>query len=117
MNDEFKIKIVKVWGEEEILVSNELYAAKYMKLKQNYRCSIHMHKIKDETFKVLSGVVLLLHNDIETTLVKGMTVRIKPGEYHRFTGITNAVILEVSTQDTPEDSYRKTKSEKVPKNE
>jgi len=106
--------IDKVWGHEEILISNELYAAKLMHLKRDYRCSIHRHRKKDETFYIMSGVVELEFNGKPRTMETGDSIRIKPCDYHRFTGITDSVILEVSTADDPNDSYRHSQSEKVP---
>jgi hypothetical protein len=44
---------------------------------------------------------------------RGDTVGIEPYTNHRFTGITNADILEISTTHYEDDSYRITKSEKV----
>jgi len=51
-------KVKKIWGSEEWLVNNELYCCKILNLKKGYRCSIHYHKDKDETFYVLKGIVL-----------------------------------------------------------
>lgn len=106
------IKIVKkIWGEELWIVNNELYCSKILKLKKGYRCSYHMHKIKDETFYILEGTVFMRHNDIGFYMTnKSDPIRILPGEYHSFAGVTDAKILEISTQHFDEDSYRKDKS-------
>lgn len=103
----------KVWGYEEWLENNELYCCKKLYLKEGYRCSNHMHKIKDETFIVEKGCVLIECDGKFETFTTGQSIRIKPGVYHRFEGMSDSVILEVSTQHLDEDSYRKTQSEKV----
>ena len=54
-----KIEIYpKVWGEEHWIVNKE-YCGKKLVLKKGFRCSMHFHKIKDETFYVISGKVLI----------------------------------------------------------
>ena len=54
-----RVKVVpKVWGEERWLVNNRLYCGKLMILKRGFRCSLHMHKVKDETFFVRTGRML-----------------------------------------------------------
>ena len=50
-------------------------------------------------------------NGEEFEMRPGDAIRIKPGVRHRFTGLTNAEILEFSTQHFEDDSYRITKSE------
>jgi hypothetical protein len=40
----------KVWGEEQWLVNTGAYCGKRMLLKKGFQCSLHHHKIKDETF-------------------------------------------------------------------
>ena len=101
------MKIVKkVWGIEEIICNNELYCCKIMYLNEGYQCSLHYHKLKDETFYILDGIVELEHNDDVKTLSVGDSVRIKPNDKHRFSGIVDSKILEISTTDKVEDSYR-----------
>ncbi len=104
--------IKKVWGREQIICNNPLYCSKILHLRQGYRCSIHHHKIKDETFYILKGKVLLEAGGKDYAMEAGDAIRIPPDLKHRFTGITYAEILEVSTQDSADDSYRTTKSER-----
>ena len=99
-------KVKKIWGSEEWLVNNELYCCKILNLKKGYRCSIHYHKVKDETFYVLKGIVLLELFGKKIILRKGDSIRIKPYTLHRFTGIKNSKILEISTHHEDSDSYR-----------
>lgn len=103
----------KVWGAETWLCNDDKYCGKILHLKKGYRVSLHMHKLKQEHFHILSGYVLMEVGNDRFTMSKGDTVGITPGMYHRFTGITDADILEISTTHYEEDSYRITKSEKV----
>ena len=97
--------IDKVWGHEEIICNHE-YCGKILRIVEGYQCSLHKHEIKDETFYILSGVVHLELNDDIRKMMEGEHIRVLPGELHRFRGITDAEILEISTHDDPSDSYR-----------
>ncbi len=106
----------KKWGSETWLANNSKYCGKILYLKHGYRCSIHNHKKKDETFYILSGCVWMEWDGRYRVMYAGDALRIKPGVYHRFHAFeSDAQILEISTQHFDSDSYRKTKSEKVTK--
>lgn len=101
------MKIVKkVWGEERWLVNRE-YCGKILILKKDYRCSLHHHKNKDETFYVNKGKVLMEVGDKKCVMVPGDVQLIEPGTLHRFTGIEDSEIIEFSTHHKDSDSYRK----------
>ena len=103
----------KVWGYETWLCNTDKYCGKVLHLKKGYRCSIHHHKLKEEHFHILCGRVLMEVGDETYVMKKGDTIGIEPHENHRFTGITDADILEISTTHYEDDSYRLTKSEKA----
>ena len=108
------MKIVpKIWGEEHWIANNSKYCGKKLILKKGYRCSLHYHKIKEETFYIQSGKVLMELIDKKFIMNKGDFQNIKPGEWHRFTGLEDSEIFEFSTQHFDEDNYRKTESEKI----
>jgi len=99
-------KVEKSWGHEKWLVNNDLYCGKILFVKKNHRCSIHYHKVKDETFYVLNGEIKLeLFGDI-ITLKEGDCYRLPPNSVHRFTAVKDASILEISTHHEDSDSYR-----------
>jgi len=51
--EEQKVKHVeKVWGSEDWIVNRE-YCGKVLNLNKGFRCSMHYHKNKDETFYVV----------------------------------------------------------------
>ncbi len=106
----------KVWGSEEWIVNRD-YCGKIMNLKKGFRCSIHYHKIKDETFLFLKGKVLLELENEKRIMKPGEVVLIEPGVKHRFTGLENSKIIEFSTHHEDGDSYREVESGKVNLNE
>ena len=103
--------VEKVWGHEEWIVNNSSYCGKKLVLKKGGRCSMHKHEIKDETFYISSGKVLLEteFNGIRETrlMTPGDIKHIKIGMWHRFTGVEVAEIIEFSTFHMDEDSIRK----------
>ena len=111
------IKIVKkIWGEEHWIVNKE-YCGKKLILNKGFRCSIHHHKIKDETFYVIGGKVLMELGNEKRVMSVGDYVHVAPFIDHRFTGLEDSEIIEFSTKHIDDDSYRKTESGKVDLNE
>lgn len=105
-------KVKKVWGEEEIIVNRD-YCGKLLKLKQGFSCSTHFHKKKDETFFLIRGKILMELGKKKWIMSPGDSCHIKPRTLHRFTGLTDAQIIEFSSHHEDSDSYRKTKSKKA----
>jgi mannose-6-phosphate isomerase-like protein (cupin superfamily) len=103
----------KIWGVEVWLANTELYCGKILILKEGYRCSFHYHKKKDEVFYIYKGHILIEVGKEKFEMKGGSAIRINPGELHRFTGLCDTIIIEISTQHFEEDSYRITESEKV----
>ncbi len=108
-----EIKIVpKVWGEERWIVNRD-YCGKLLILRKGYRCSMHHHKNKDETFYVNKGKVLLELDGKRIFMKPGSAQLVKPNQKHRFTGIEDSEIIEFSTHHEDSDSYRDEVSGKV----
>jgi len=108
--------VPKVWGEEYWIANSDKYCGKKLVLKKGFRCSIHHHKIKDETFYIQSGKVLVERGEDakeKKIMLPGESVHIEPNLLHRFTGLEDSEIFEFSTKHMEEDSYRKTQSGKV----
>jgi len=109
-----EIKFVpKGWGFEKWLVNNEKYCGKLLFFAKGRKCSWHYHKIKDETFFIQFGKILLkwsYQDDIlmadEIVLEKGDTWHVKIGQRHQMIAIQDTELIEFSTQHLDEDSYR-----------
>lgn len=113
----------KVWGSET-LIANRAFCGKRMRLAKGYRCSLHYHVVKDESFLVLRGAVLVeigaprfacidaRQPDRVRTFVLGPgdSIDVPAMTLHRFTGISDAEFVEFSTHDDPSDSYLVTES-------
>lgn len=96
----------KSWGSEEWLVNNKLYCGKILRITNGKMCSVHYHKLKDETFYVLEGDVAFMKNNEVFVLSQGETVHVPVETPHCFGGIGDAKIIEISTQHFENDSYR-----------
>lgn len=108
------MKVVKkVWGEEHIVTNNEKYCGKVLMLKKGYQCSYHKHNVKDEVFLIFEGVVDMEVAGKKKRMSDYDTVRIKPGTFHRFTGITDVLMIEFSTPHSDDDVVRREESRRV----
>jgi len=99
-------RVQKVWGHEDWLVNNNLYCGKILHIKKQHCCSYHYHKVKDETFYILKGHIIMELNGARFDMLEGDVLRLKPGDKHRFFGIEDSDIIETSTQHFDTDSYR-----------
>ncbi len=99
--------VEKVWGEEVWLVNEPEYAYKLLQVKKGASGSLHYHKIKKETFILLSGHILLQVGKEGFMLGKEIhPMTIMPGTPHRFTALEDSVIIEVSVHHDDEDVVR-----------
>lgn len=107
----------KKWGCEFWIANNNLYCGKILELKQGWRCSIHHHRKKHETFFLLDGIVFMEKDGKEKVMLPGDVLEVKQLSKHRFTGLRDSKIIEFSTHHEEDDSYRDVESSKVPVNE
>ena len=57
--------VPKGWGYEKWIVNNKMYCGKLLFFDEGKRCSWHYHKLKDETFYLQSGRILLYYGDTD----------------------------------------------------
>ena len=99
-------EVKKVWGKEIWMANTSLYCGKKLILNKGKRCSLHMHKNKDETFYIDEGKILMELGEETKVMKSGDVVRIKPRTLHRFTGLKDSIIIEISTHHEDDDTYR-----------
>ena len=132
--------IKKKWGNERIYKNDENYCVKLLTVDQGKSCSIHCHKLKEESFLMCQGKILLevwdempkeatqkelesiakiapTHRYILKTynayeLNDNSVITIKPRTPHRFTGLMDIdnTFYEASTKDSVDDSFRSIES-------
>lgn len=108
-------RLDKTWGWESWFANSPLYCGKIIYVRFNRWSSegkYHYHKLKDETFFVVSGTLRLEYyeGDIARSaqLSWGDSFHVAPGVKHRFSTPTpeGCKFIEASTQHFEEDSYR-----------
>ena len=98
---------------------NRGYAKKIIVLFPNQKHPMHKHKLKEETFQILSGVLYSELDGKEKILYPGDTQVVMPGVWHRFKTDKNGCIFEeVSSTHYNNDSiYQDTKINKLAREE
>ena len=96
-------RVDKPWGHEVRFICTDRYAGKLLFIKAGAQLSLQYHEIKDEAFYVQSGTLeLVLGKGDEQrveTLQPGDWRHITPGTIHRFRGVTDCELFEVSTPE------------------
>ena len=100
------IEVEKAWGKEIWMANTGLYCGKKLMLNKGKRCSLHYHKLKDETFYLDSGRIFLEIGGKEIIMNPGESIIVHPTINHRFSGLEDSVIIEISTHHEDSDSYR-----------
>jgi mannose-6-phosphate isomerase-like protein (cupin superfamily) len=113
-------KVEKPWGHEEIWAETPRYAGKILHIRAGRRLSLQHHEHKDETLRVLSGVLLLELEDEHGAmralrLEAADTARIEPLRRHRMCAIEDCELIEVSSPELDDvvrhdDDYGRTGS-------
>jgi len=114
MSKDSSIKIVsKGWGFEKWIVNNSEYCGKLLYFVKGGKCSFHYHVLKDETFYVQSGKIILKYNDIddlddanEIILSQGDKFHVRRGLRHQMIALEDTELFEFSTQHFETDSIR-----------
>lgn len=110
----------KPWGHEEIWAETDNYVGKILFIKPGHRLSRQYHNLKEETFRVISGILTLeigQGDDMETlTLQEGDSFHCLPKTIHRMIckseELNSVQVAEVSTNHLDdvvrlEDDYKR----------
>jgi mannose-6-phosphate isomerase len=108
-------RVDKPWGHELRWAVTDRYIGKLIHVKKGHQLSLQYHVQKDETIFIVSGLLDLVLEDAAGELnvhrmTPGMTARIRPGRRHRFIGVEDTDLFEVSSPEVDdvvrlEDSY------------
>jgi len=108
------IKVVpKGWGFEKWIVNNEQYCGKLLYFVKDKSCSWHYHNIKDETFYIQSGKLILFYGEDDDinlaqkkVLRKGDHFHVHVGLRHKMYALEDTEMFEFSTKHLDIDSIR-----------
>ena len=103
----------KGWGYEKWIVNKEDYCGKILHMIKGKKCSWHYHTLKDETFYLQDGKILLKYSDDddikkakEIVLNRGDKFHIYRGLRHQMFALEDTDLFEFSTQHFEHDSNR-----------
>lgn len=107
------VHVDKGWGYEKWIVNKSDYCGKLLFFEKGKKCSYHYHKLKDETFYLQSGKILLKYADhddvdssVELVLNPGDNFYVYPGLRHQMIALEDSELFEFSTEHFESDSYR-----------
>jgi len=109
-----EIKIVpKGWGYEKWIVNTEEYCGKLLHIVKGKKCSWHYHKLKDETFYLQRGQLLVRYSDNDDFENSSKLIMMEGDKFHVYRGLRHQMIalqdsdlFEFSTQHFDSDSNR-----------
>lgn len=104
----FGLKEFRRTGEIEFWIVNEEthgYCGKFLFVFDSQTCPYHHHRVKHETFCIVKGRMKMLINGQERVMSEGEVLLVPPGTRHSFTGLGNALLLEVSMLSSLNDNF------------
>lgn len=113
------VRIVpKGWGREVWIANNDLYCGKILEIRKGKRCSLHYHQIKNETFFLRAGRMLVrvkeqADGDVveEFEMAPGDCMDVPTGLVHQMVALEDCELYEFSTQHFDSDSHRLVKGD------
>ena len=92
-------------GSIFIDIVNKEYRKSYVIVLPDQKFPLHYHKIKQESYYVLSGELIVEIEGVKHIVPPGGIIDVERGQMHSFTSINGAVFEEISTTYTQNDSF------------
>ena len=95
-------------GDSEFWIANEEelgYCGKFLFMFDGQTCPRHYHRMKHETFFIVKGTIRMTMDDKEFIMNEGDVLPMPQGTTHSFTGLGNALVLEVSLPSVRMDNF------------
>ena len=95
------VKVVeKPWGKEEWWAVTDKYVGKLLYINNGCRLSLQYHNVKEETIRVLSGILTMVLGEEVKEMKEGEVVHVTPMTIHRMEANNgDVVVIEVSTPE------------------
>ena len=97
----YKTGLIEYWLANE---NRQGYCGKFLFVFDGQTCPYHHHNLKHETFFVLKGKVRMKVGQKESVKSQGSLIIMPQKLAHSFTGLGNALLLEVSKPCKPDDN-------------
>lgn len=105
LSHHYGMKHFRQFGAVIIDVINREYCKKLIAVLPGQQHPLHAHKVKEETFQLLYGDLIVEVEGKKVEMHPGDIQTILRGERHAFTSRTGAVFEEISTTHVKNDSY------------
>jgi sialic acid synthase SpsE/mannose-6-phosphate isomerase-like protein (cupin superfamily) len=105
LSHHYGIEKFEEYGAIIINIINREYCKKLIILLPGQKHPLHYHKIKEETFHVLSGVMSITLDGVQKQCTAGSLVTVERGAMHDFSSETGVIFEEISTTHVADDSY------------
>ena len=113
LGDDFEVELSHHFGMQHfrqigaiiISIINREYCKKLLIVLPGQKHPMHAHKVKEETFQLLYGDLLVNIEGKERYMKPGDIQTVLRGEKHSFTSTKGAIFEEVSTTHVKSDSY------------
>ncbi len=105
--------VPKGWGREVWIANGDRYCGKILEISKGKKCSLHFHKLKDESFYLRAGrLKVRVKESAEATemeefiLEAGHCMDIPVGLIHQMEALEDAELYEFSSPHFDSDSHR-----------
>jgi len=105
LSHHYGMKHFRQFGAVIIDVINREYCKKLIAVLPGQQHPLHAHKVKEETFQLLYGDLIVEVEGKKVEMHPGDIQTILRGERHAFTSRTGAIFEEISTTHVKNDSY------------
>lgn len=105
LSHHYGMKHFRQVGAIIISIINREYCKKLLVILPGQKHPEHLHKVKEETFQLLYGDLIINIEGKERTMKPGDIQTVLRGEKHSFTSTRGAIFEEVSTTHITNDSY------------
>lgn len=105
LSHHYGMKHFRQTGAIIISIINREYCKKLLVILPGQKHPIHMHKIKEETFQLLYGDLIVNIEGKDIYMKPGDIQTVLRGQNHSFTSTKGAIFEEVSTTHIKNDSY------------
>lgn len=105
LSHHYGINKIRKFGTVMLTVVNREYCKKLLIVLPGQKHPEQYHKVKEETFHILHGELIISLNGNTKTLKKGDICTIERGINHSFLSDYGAIVEEISTTHKSEDSY------------
>jgi sialic acid synthase SpsE/quercetin dioxygenase-like cupin family protein len=113
LGNDFEVELSHHYGMQHfrqigaiiISIINREYCKKLLVILPGQKHPVHAHKVKEETFQLLYGDLIINIEGKERKMQPGDIQTVLRGEKHSFTSIRGAIFEEVSTTHVVSDSY------------